>query len=1020
MTFLARALFGLLALLGMLTTPASAQSNPSLTAYERGVDEGEGDSKEESARLRIVSMRIDARVHGRMADVTLEMEIATTSKVADEVRLALNMPADAVVTGYALDVGGRMIAGELLDQPKARNVYEDEVRKGIDPGLAEVTEQNQFRTRIFPLTADNPRRFRMSFSAPFDPAKGIVLPLASAAPVGALSVTLRAEGYATPPEVQLGGRKLALTKQGSAWVAERKDSAAALTGELAISGGELRDALQISRHANGQHFFQIDDSGTGAKLALQQGGRLRVYWDRSLSRRDDLLDKEADLLDALVAGMRASGIDLVTFASDRPVVSALANAAALKSALGAVTYRGGTSFAGLDDLALPDADLCLLFGDGIATIDHAAEFAPGCRLSVVSSAPDANGARLGRIAQASRGEFMRLTADNGAALVQRLLRPSVAVVSARDQSGRRLGFRSLPAPDGSWRLVGEMPESGPVVLRIAGLRQGLTQRTYGENAGAPIQLDAPGALWAAQRLGELNDNPDARDRMVAMSRRFRVAGPTMSFLVLESPEQYLSADITPPEGFSKEWMEEYRTARAERGQSKSAARAERLAFVLEQWKERKAWWNKRFITRPRPKPRTESRFDRAVASADASASPRAQPNLAVPPPPPPPPPSPARAAEPRSRADQEESFSGGEDDASQIVVTSQRRQSNAQDVPVAVTAVSDTLLARDADGTRIELKVGDVLSNQPYIAALTAASAPDRMKVLAAEELKFGSLPAFYLDTADWFRAKGDMATAQLLLFSALELPGTDDETRQIIAFRLERDGAFDRSVAMNERFAAGASFRPQPKRALALSLAARGLQRGGSGRADLERAFRLLSEVALEPAIDDFQGIELVALMEANALIPAIEAAGGTWELDPRLVAKLDTDVRIVIEWTADDADIDLWVDEPNGERVYYGTKLSSSGGQISNDMTDGYGPEEYAIRRAPTGEYQVRVNGFDADRINPNGPGHVLIRLIRDFARPGVKQTLVDADLSFQKGRNRDEEDGARPLATLKVERR
>ena len=140
MTYLARALFGLLALLGMLTTPASAQSNPSLTAYERGVDEGEGDSKEESARLRIVSMRIDARVHGRMADVTLEMEIATTSKVADEVRLALNMPADAVVTGYALDVGGRMIAGELLDQPKARNVYEDEVRKGIDPGLAEVTE----------------------------------------------------------------------------------------------------------------------------------------------------------------------------------------------------------------------------------------------------------------------------------------------------------------------------------------------------------------------------------------------------------------------------------------------------------------------------------------------------------------------------------------------------------------------------------------------------------------------------------------------------------------------------------------------------------------------------------------------------------------------------------------------------------------------------------------------------------------------------------------------------------------
>lgn len=52
------------------------------------------------------------------------------------------------------------------------------------------------------------------------------------------------------------------------------------------------------------------------------------------------------------------------------------------------------------------------------------------------------------------------------------------------------------------------------------------------------------------------------------------------------------------------------------------------------------------------------------------------------------------------------------------------------------------------------------------------------------------------------------------------------------------------------------------------------------------------------------------------------------------------------------------------------YSNKLSSAGGQISNDMTDGYGPEEYAVHRAPAGPYHVRINGYDADRINPNGP--------------------------------------------------
>lgn len=158
---------------------------------------------------------------------------------------------------------------------------------------------------------------------------------------------------------------------------------------------------------------------------------------------------------------------------------------------------------------------------------------------------------------------------------------------------------------------------------------------------------------------------------------------------------------------------------------------------------------------------------------------------------------------------------------------------------------------------------------------------------------------------------------------------------------------------------------------------------------------------------------------MEANALIPRIEAAGGHWALDRGLVGLNDTDARIVIEWTADDADIDLWVDEPNGERVIYSRQLSSGGGQISNDMTDGFGPEEYAIHRAPAGDFRVRINGYDANRINPNGPGHVLIRLQRNFARATEAEELLDLDLSFQTGRNRDEEDDASLIATLRVDR-
>jgi uncharacterized protein YfaP (DUF2135 family) len=83
---------------------------------------------------------------------------------------------------------------------------------------------------------------------------------------------------------------------------------------------------------------------------------------------------------------------------------------------------------------------------------------------------------------------------------------------------------------------------------------------------------------------------------------------------------------------------------------------------------------------------------------------------------------------------------------------------------------------------------------------------------------------------------------------------------------------------------------------------------------------------------------------------------------------------------------------------------------------MTDGYGPEEYAIRRAQNGEYQVRVNGFDADRLNPNGNNRVMVRMIRDFARANARETLVDAEINFDD--SDEDEQGGKLIARMQVD--
>ena len=54
------------------------------------------------------------------------------------------------------------------------------------------------------------------------------------------------------------------------------------------------------------------------------------------------------------------------------------------------------------------------------------------------------------------------------------------------------------------------------------------------------------------------------------------------------------------------------------------------------------------------------------------------------------------------------------------------------------------------------------------------------------------------------------------------------------------------------------------------------------------------------------------------------------------------------MLTWDADQTDIDLWVTEPSGEKCFYGHNRTTIGGLLSRDFTDGYGPEEYCLRKS------------------------------------------------------------------------
>ena len=229
-----------------------------------------------------------------------------------------------------------------------------------------------------------------------------------------------------------------------------------------------------------------------------------------------------------------------------------------------------------------------------------------------------------------------------------------------------------------------------------------------------------------------------------------------------------------------------------------------------------------------------------------------------------------------------------------------------------------------------------------------------------------------------------------------------------MLAHRLEQWGELDRAVEIFERVRRLRPEEPQSHRDLALTLdrrASRGLTAAGavaaSAVADGRRALALLAEVVMGEWDGRFDGIERLALEEANRMATLLERrhVAVDWPLDARLRQLIDLDLRIVLTWDTDLTDMDLWVTEPSGERCDYSHNATTIGGALSDDFTDGYGPEVYVIRRAMRGTYHVRAHFFGSDAQTLTGPTTVQAIVVTNYGRPGERRRAMTLRLAEAK---------------------
>lgn len=920
------------------------------------------------------------QVHGQLADVVLRLRFLNPTSRTLEGDFALQLPPGAVVTGYGLDVNGVMVPGTLMAREVAEEVYDDTVRQGIDPGVARLDDTNRFTTRVFPIFPEQGRTIEVRLALPAGPDGTIRLPLLSASPITRMRIDVAGAGQVAvegPLHQQLGAGRAS----GGVWTAT--DAAGASVAITPTEPGAV-----LARHASGATLFAIP---VQARPAGQAGGLLRIYWDGSRSTREAPRDSEIAALEALVARARPASIEVVALnelpgqtAAPRATVLATATPQALRAHLTGLPTGGVTRFAGLSAVRPARADHCVLVSDGVTTIDGFDGSRWPCPLDTISAAPGQRADVLAAVAARTGGQHVDLRGAAPDTVARALTGARADLAAIRASDGTAVPYLVQRLPSGALIAIGERPAGDGLVLETSS-----GSRSLSFSGLADRSHQAAGALWGlSQASGLVAAGQTDAEALTRVARRWQVLTRETSFLVLERVQDYIRAGIEPPAILGADFAGAYKTALAEKEAGEAQARAVRLDQVTFSWREMMAWWEAPLQP---ASPAMPGRPEDGEAGPP-TALPAGIPPPPAPPPPPPAPPPPPPPPTPPGLA------------------------------PVA-GAVSDEMMARRApasaegaaaDAAAPARSTGIGLApwspERAYLTpvrALDAGDGPGFWRLYPQLEAEYGVAPAFYFDMAEWLFRFGPRASAGAeaarIASTALDVPGASRQTRLILASRLVRYGDFAGAVRLYEQLAATPPLKPQALRSLALALVTQadsGTLSAEAARQARLRALDLLMRTVLGVWEGAYDGIEMISLMEANRLAvrlrqDGVPAAQIEALLPAALTRLLDVDLRVTLEWNTDRSDMDLWVDEPSGERCYYANSRTASGGRISNDMTNGFGPEEYLLRRAPAGDYVIQANVFRPDTLDRNGVTSVTVRLWRDWGRPTERMESFVAEI-------------------------
>ncbi len=496
------------------------------------------------------------------ASTFIEMEFYNSNDVELEGLYQFKLKPGQVIAAFQLELNGKYRDGTLEEKWKATNAYNTIVGKRIDPALLSMDHANAYSLRIYPVPAKGSRKVTFTIQQLLTVKNGRLhyeLPLNIADTVQDFELSIHS-ATALRPQTEKGLIKASwFDGQGNDFVLKMSGHQLRINQPVAFSMPLSREPVicqsKLNNSNNSKHFAIRITSLPDSVLPIH-AKRLTVFWDASGSGKDRDIEKEIRFLQQFIAFNSIQQLTLIPFNHrllDTVIFQTKNTAPPMwKQYLRNLKYVGATQLGCISDKA-GEAELLMLFSDGVNSYGGSKPAVQGAPIFCVNSAPVANRASLEAISGSSGGRFIDLAHSTILGALSKSNSIQNWLVDVTSTTGKTLIDQTFPMPVGSHILINGSKGSKSDTLLFHfgnGNHISSTQKII-----LQAETDCNEALIARitmlQQSDEIFKTVDW-EKTLDIGLQENIVTPNTAYIVLERIEDYIRYNIEAPADLQKE------------------------------------------------------------------------------------------------------------------------------------------------------------------------------------------------------------------------------------------------------------------------------------------------------------------------------------------------------------------------------------------------------------------------------------------------------------------------------------